>query len=123
LSNAPYHEIVDTSTSYENTNSDKQNHIKFESMLNLTIQLSIGKEIALLLTDENQKQITIPIFNESLNIMEEMTILEAQIQYSIEKIKEPKEKEAEDLIKELTNIIPIKLKEKEENIIKDIEFY
>ena len=52
-----------------------------------------------------------------------MTILEAQIQCSIEKIKEPKEKEAEDLIKELTNIIQIKLKEKEENKINDIEFH
>ena len=123
LSNAPYDEIIDTSASYENTNSDKQKHIKFERTLKLTIQLSIGKETALLLTDENQKEITIPNFNESSNIMEEMTILEAQIQCSIEKIKEPKEKEAEDLIKELTNIIQIKLKEKEENKINDIEFH
>ena len=51
MSNAPYHEIIDTAIIRESTKSDKEKDIKYERMLELTKQLMIGKEIAFLLND------------------------------------------------------------------------
>ena len=96
----------------------------YENNLNLTKQLLIGKETALLLSDKNQTQITIPNFKDNSSIIEEMTMLEAQMQSHIDKTKELREKEGESLIKELISIIQIIMKEKkkENNEIKHIEF-
>ena len=122
LSNAPYHEIIDTSIAIENTDTNKQKYIKYERLIKITKQLTIGKEIASLLLDMKQNQITIPDFKDNNNIEEEMTTLEAQIQIYIEKINDIKKQEAEKLLNELINIIPQKIKEKEINKLKDIEY-
>ena len=51
MSNAPYHEIIDTAIIRESNKSDKEKDIKYERMLELTKQIIIGKEITLLLDD------------------------------------------------------------------------
>ena len=122
LSNFPYHKIIDTSIAIENMDINKQKYIKYERLIKITKQLKIGKEIASLLLDMNQNQITIQDFKDNNNIEEEITILEAQIQIYIEKINDIKKQEAQKLINELINIIPQKIKEKEINKLKDIEF-
>ena len=101
LSNASYHEIIDTSIAIENTDTNKQKYIKYERLIKITKQLTIGKEISSLLLDMKQNQITMPDFKDNNNIEEELTTIEAQIQIYIEKTNDIKKQEAEKLINEL----------------------
>ena len=89
LSNAPYHEIIDTALTYEKTETDKLRQSKYERMVSLTKHLLFGKEITALLLNPKQNQIHIPIHSDLKNIEEDMILLEAEIQMQIENKKIP----------------------------------
>ena len=120
LSNAPYHEIIDTAISSEKINTNKEKYIKYKRIITLTTHLIIGSKIAQELESRNNNLI-IPEFKND-NIIEEMILLEAQINGIINKLKESKEREAESVINELIKAIPGLIKNKNNEELKMIEF-
>ena len=122
MSNAPYHEIIDTSIIRESIKSDKEKDIKYERMLELTKQLMIGKEIALLLYDLEKFSRISPDINKDKDIVEEMIITESLLEQEIENIKEKYELKAIELIKEIIKNVPKLVKEKAVSKVKEIEF-
>ena len=122
MSNAPYHEIIDTAIIRESNKSDKEKDIKFERMLELTKQIIIGKEIALLLSDLEKFSRISPDMNKDKDIVEEMIITESLLEQEIENIREKYEEKAIELVKEIIKNVPKLMKEKAEGKVKEIEF-
>ena len=121
LSNAPYHEIIDTAISSEKIKTDKEKYIKYKRIISLTTHLLIGAKIVQQLENQN-KAIIIPEFKNENNIIEEMILLEAQIQGIINNLKESVEREAESIINELIKAISGLIKNKNNKELKMIEF-
>jgi len=69
LSNAPYHEIIDTAIIRESKESDKEKDIKFERMKDITKQILIGSEIAVKLKDVEQYSKIAPELNKDKDII------------------------------------------------------
>ena len=122
LSNAPYHEIIDTAIIRDEMNSDKEKDIKFKRMVSLTEQLIIGTEIALILQDPINSHKIMPDFSKDKDIIEEMIITESLIEQEILYKKEKDEQIATELIKELIMTIPKKIKENKNKNTQVIEF-
>ena len=100
LSNAPYHEIIDTAITCDKIKTEKEKFNKYKRMIKLTMNLLIGTKIAKELENKNTSLI-IPDFKDNNNIIEVMTLLEAQINILIDDMKSNIEKEAEIAINEL----------------------
>ena len=97
LSNAPYHEIIDTAIIRESKESDKEKDIKFERMKDITKQILIGSEIAVKLKDVEQYSKIAPELSKDKDIIEVMTITETLLEQDIHNIKNQKEIDAKKL--------------------------
>ena len=85
------------------------------------MNLLIGTKIAKELENKNTSLI-IPDFKDNNNIIEVMTLLEAQINILIDDMKSNIEKEAEIAINDLIKEIPILIKDKDKEEIKSLEY-
>ena len=122
LSNAPYHEIIDTAIIREKTTTDKDKDIKFERILKLIKQLLFGTQIATTLINPEKNHKIIPEINKENDIIEELIITESQIELEIKMIKDEKENESRNTINQLLNDIPKIIKNTKDNDTKDIEY-
>ena len=76
LSNAPFHEIVDTIEGIQNDTNGKENDIKYKRCKNIYSKLYHSIIIAKRIKDDNDKYC--PSLNEETNAVEEITLIEIE---------------------------------------------
>ena len=119
LSNAPFHEIVDTIEGIQNNINDKDNDIKYKRCKNIYSKLYHSSIIAKRIKDDNSKYC--PSLNEETNAVEEITLLEIELQMLKEEIEEINKKEFGESFQNIKEEIISEAIKKKHGKIKEIK--